>query len=166
MREKRLRKQEMIEEASSSSRAQAKGHPSQTISADGTLKRMTPTIVTHTPPGSSSPSSSSLVPDITLSAQNGPASKLIPLKSKVASPLNSTTVTFLTTVPVRQSSSPQQGETRSQSPNKVPGKNTRSSTAHSPAKQARAVPQGPPAESSTANKTHTADSKGTYPHLS
>ncbi|XP_035007465.2 zinc finger CCCH domain-containing protein 11A isoform X2 [Hippoglossus stenolepis] len=79
------------------------------------------------------------------------ASDLIPLKSKAASPLNSTTspgarVAAVTSVPVKQSSSPRACESKSQIPRnsrEVSDKNSRNSTAPPPAKQSRAAPHEP-----------------------
>ncbi|XP_041816058.1 zinc finger CCCH domain-containing protein 11A isoform X2 [Chelmon rostratus] len=172
MREKRLRKQEMEEQAKGSSEAE----PGQKQTTEGTLKRKVPVKVSLTPPGSSSPSSTTPVPDTTLSTQKVPVRKLIPLRSKAA--LNSNTTPGTrgaagTSVPVKQSSSPLEAETEScsQSPSslrEVPDKNTNSTTL-SPAKQTRVSPQGPVAEAFTAEKTlnnnqkkspeHTTDTK-------
>ncbi|XP_069370438.1 zinc finger CCCH domain-containing protein 11A isoform X2 [Paralichthys olivaceus] len=76
------------------------------------------------------------------------ASNLIPLKSKAASPLNSTTsgtrVAAVTSVPVKLSSSP--SESKSQIPRnyrEVSDKNSRNSTAPSPAKQSKAAHREP-----------------------
>ncbi|KAM7402788.1 hypothetical protein PAMP_017999 [Pampus punctatissimus] len=158
MREKRLRKQEMEEKASSNSKdkAEAEGAPSQKLSTGCILKRKFPTKVTLTPPGSSSPSTTtSVVPDTTPSTPKVPVRKLIHLKSKAASRLNGTAAPGTaagTSVPVKQSTSPQQTEREScsQSPSssrEVPDKNT------SPAKPARAAPQGPTADK-TLNNNH------------
>ncbi|XP_062268287.1 zinc finger CCCH domain-containing protein 11A isoform X2 [Platichthys flesus] len=76
------------------------------------------------------------------------ASDLIPLKSKAASPLNSITspgarVAAVTSVPVKQSSSPRACESKSKIPRnsrEVSVKNSRNSTAPPPAKQSRAPP--------------------------
>lgn len=172
MREKRLRKQEMAAEAESSERQ----------TAEGTLKRKVPASVSLTSPGSSSPSPTTLAPDITLSTQKLPVRKRIPLRSKAASPQNSTAApgtrgTAVTSVPVKQSSSPLEAETMSNSQipsssKEVPDKNTRNTTTLSSAKQARAAPQGLAAEAPTADKTlnnnlkkspeHTTDTKGTF----
>uniref|UniRef100_A0A3Q3JPN1 Zinc finger CCCH domain-containing protein 11A n=2 Tax=Monopterus albus TaxID=43700 RepID=A0A3Q3JPN1_MONAL len=149
MREKRLRKQEMEEQTKTSSEAK----PSEKQTADGTLKRKTPAKVSLTPP-----SSTALTPDTTSSTQEFPVRKLIPLRSKAASLLNTTTtsgttattVTTVTLAPLKQSSSPWHGETESQPQSssgfrEVPEKK-------SPIKQARAAPQGPAA-------LHTANTK-------
>lgn len=176
MREKRLRKQELEERAKGSAEAE----PSQKQTAEATLKRKVSAKAGLASPGSSSPSSTTLAPDTTLSTQKLPVRKLIPLKSKAASPLNTTTTpgtrgATVTSVPVKQSPSPleAEAESRSQSPSssrEVPDKNTRNSTTLSPAKQARAA-QDPTAEVPTADKTlnnnqkkspeHTTDTKGT-----
>ncbi|XP_063768111.1 zinc finger CCCH domain-containing protein 11A isoform X2 [Eleginops maclovinus] len=164
MREKRLRKQEMEEQAKGSTQAE----PSQKQTTEGTLKRKVPAKVTVTYQGSSSP-------DSTPSTQKHPVGKLIPLKSKAASPLNSTTpgtrsaaVTTTTSSPVKKSSSPQQAETKcdSQSPGssrEVPDKNTRSPTSLSLARQARAAPQGATSDTALNNyqksPEHTAETK-------
>lgn len=169
MREKRIRKQEMEEQAplSSQDKAEAEAESSQKPSTGGTLKRKIPTKVTFTLPGSSSPSSTTVVHDTTPSTQKVSVRKLIPLKYKTASPLNITIApctTTVTSVPVKQSTSPQQGgsESHSQSANssrEVPDKNTRSSTAPSPAKPARAAPQG-----LTADKTLNSNQKKSPEH--
>ncbi|XP_040015266.1 zinc finger CCCH domain-containing protein 11A isoform X2 [Xiphias gladius] len=174
MREKRLRKQEMEEQDKTS----AEADPSQKQTADWTLNRKAPAKDSLTSPGSSSPSSTTLTPD----TQKLSVRKLIPLNSKAASSLNSTTtpgttvaaITAVTSVPVKQSSSQSEGETESHSQSassssEVPDKNTRNSTALSPAKQSRAAPQGPTEEAPTADKTlnnnqkkspeHTTDTK-------
>ncbi|KAE8297863.1 Zinc finger CCCH domain-containing protein 11A [Larimichthys crocea] len=150
MQEKRLRKQEMEEQAKGS--PQAESCHKQT--AGGTLKRKVPARVSLTPPGSSSPSSTTPAPNITLSTQKVPV------------------------LPVKQSFSPPEAdpESRSQSPSssrEVPDKNTRNSTALPPAKQTRAAPQGPSVESPTTEKQannnhktspeHTTDTKGSAP---
>ncbi|XP_070694876.1 zinc finger CCCH domain-containing protein 11A isoform X2 [Pempheris klunzingeri] len=166
MREKRLRKQELEEQAKS----EAEAEPPQTQTAKGTLKRTVPAKVSVSSPGSSSPSSTTLAPDTTLATQKLPVRKQIPLKSKAASPRNSTTIPGKRgTVSVKQSSSPPQAETesRSQSPSnsrEVPDKNTRNSTTQSADKQARATPEGPTAEVPTADKAlkspeHAIDTK-------
>ncbi|KAM7423396.1 hypothetical protein PAMA_011112 [Pampus argenteus] len=169
MREKRLRKQEMEEKASSNSKdkAEAEDASSQKLSTGCILKRKFPIKVTLTPPGSSSPSTTTcVVPDTTPSVQKVPVRKLIHLKSKAASCLNGTAAPGTaagTSVPVKQSTSPQQteSESRSQSPSssrEVPDKNT------SPAKLARAAPQGPTADKTLNNNQkkspeHSTDTK-------
>ncbi|XP_074505095.1 zinc finger CCCH domain-containing protein 11A isoform X1 [Sebastes fasciatus] len=168
MREKRLRKQEIEEQAKSSAEAE----PAQKQADEGTPKRKVPAKVCVT-----SPSSATLAPDSTPTTQKLPVVKPIPLKSNAASRLNSTTpgtrggaVKAAASVPVKQSSS----ETESDSPSpsrsrEVPDKNTRSSTALPTTKQARAASRGPAAGARTADKTlninpkkspeHTADTK-------
>ncbi|KAL3058006.1 hypothetical protein OYC64_010226 [Pagothenia borchgrevinki] len=168
MREKRLRKQEMEEQA----QGLAEAEPSQKQTTEGTLKRKVPAKVTVTYQGSSSP-------DSTPSTQKLPVSKPIPLKSKAASPLNSspprirpaavtTAVTTASSSPVTKSSSPLQAETKcdSQSPGSsrdVPDKNTRSPTSLSLARQARAAPQGATSDITLNNyqksPEHTANTK-------
>ncbi|XP_039652794.1 zinc finger CCCH domain-containing protein 11A [Perca fluviatilis] len=172
MQEKRLRKQEMEEQA----KASAETEPSPKLADEGTLKRKVPSRVGLTCPGSSSPSSTPLAPDST-----PPTQKQIPLKSKVASPLNSTAsgtrgaaVPAATSIPAKQSSSPLEAEPKSDSqspsgPGKVPDKNAKSSAAPSAAKQARAAPRGPAAGARASDKAlnnnqkkspeHTADTK-------
>ncbi|XP_050930655.1 LOW QUALITY PROTEIN: zinc finger CCCH domain-containing protein 11A [Lates calcarifer] len=177
MREKRLRKQEMEQDKSS-----AEAEPSQKQTTDGPLKRKAPLKDSFTSPGSLSPPSAAQTPDATPVTQKLPVRKLIPLKPKAASPLNSTAplgttvaaVTAVTSVPVKQRSSPRGGKTESDSQGlsssrEVPDKNTRTSTAPSPTKQSRAALQGPTAEAPTADKTlnnnqkkspeHTTDTK-------
>ncbi|XP_034000610.1 zinc finger CCCH domain-containing protein 11A isoform X2 [Trematomus bernacchii] len=168
MREKRLRKQEMEEQA----QGLAEAEPSQKQTTEGTLKRKVPAKVTVTYQGSSSP-------DSTPSTQKLPVSKPIPLKSKAGSPLNSspprirpaavtTAVTTASSSPVTKSSSPLQAETKceSQSPGssrEVPDKNTRSPTSLSLARQARAAPQGATSDITLNNyqksPEHTANTK-------
>ncbi|KAG7495218.1 zinc finger CCCH domain-containing 11A isoform X1 [Solea senegalensis] len=155
MREKRLRKQEMEEQEKASTETTLK----QT--ADGGLKRKVDCL---TSPGSLSPSSTTPTPDTTPSNQKLPVRKLIPLKAKDASPLNSTTspgatvaaVAVVTSVPIKRSSSPQEQEFHSQSPRssrEVPDKNTRNSTGLSPSKQAAT------ADNLRKSPEHTIDTK-------
>ncbi|XP_068568728.1 zinc finger CCCH domain-containing protein 11A isoform X2 [Cebidichthys violaceus] len=155
MREKRLRKQEMEEQA----RDSAKAESAQKHTDEGTLKRKVPARVSQMSPDSSSPSSTTVALDSTLSTQKLPVGKPIPLRSKAASPLNSApgarraAVKAATSVPVKQSSSPLETESDSQSPSRsreVPDKNTRSSTAPSPAMQNNNQKTSP---------EHTADTK-------
>ncbi|KAG8007325.1 Zinc finger CCCH domain-containing protein 11A [Nibea albiflora] len=171
MREKRLRKQETEDQAKGS--AQAESCHKQT--AGGTLKRNIPAKVSLTPPGSSSPSSTTPAPDTTLSTQKVPVRKLVPFKSKAAPTLNSNTTrstrgtAAVTSVPVKQSASPPEAnsESRSQSPSssrEVPDKNTRNSTVPPPAKQARATPQGPSVESPAAEKQANNNHKNSPEH--
>lgn len=151
----------------------AEAEPCQNQTAEGALKRKVPLNLR-----SSSPSSTTLAPDTTLSTQNVPVRKLIPLKSKAASPLNTSTVpctrgAAVTSVRGKQNSSPP--ESHSQSPNssrESPEKNTKSGRTLSPTKQARAAPQGPTAEAPSADRTlnnnqkeYTADTKGTHLQL-
>ncbi|XP_056252860.1 zinc finger CCCH domain-containing protein 11A isoform X2 [Seriola aureovittata] len=165
MREKRLRKQEMEEQDKTSAEAE----PPQR----GVMKRKAPAKDGFTSSGSSSPSSTTPTPDTTPSTQKLPLHKLV--KSKAASLLNNaapagTTVAAVpavTSVPVKQSSSPQGGETESnsQSPSssrEASDKTTRNS-ALSPAKQSRAAPQGSTADKTLNNRKkspeHTTDTK-------
>ncbi|XP_030275307.1 zinc finger CCCH domain-containing protein 11A isoform X4 [Sparus aurata] len=168
MREKRFRKQEMEEQDKGSTEAE----PCQKQTAEGTLKRKVPAKDSLTPPGSSSPSSATPAPDNTLPDQKVPVRKLIPLKSKT--PLNSSSTpctrgAAVTSVPVKLSSSAFEDETEScsQSPNssrEIPHKNTRSSTTSSPAKQTRPAPQGPAADTPTAEKTLNSKHKNSPEH--
>ncbi|XP_044068730.1 zinc finger CCCH domain-containing protein 11A isoform X2 [Siniperca chuatsi] len=168
MREKRLRKQEMEAQAKGSAEAES----SQKQTAEGTLKRKASAKISVTLPGSSSPSSTTLAPDTTLSTQKLPVRKMIPLRSKAASPLNSTATpgtrgAAVASVPVKQSSSPLEAETesRSQSPSssrEVPDKDTKKSTTLSSAKQARATHQT--AEAPTADKTQNNNQKKSPEH--
>ncbi|XP_070759046.1 zinc finger CCCH domain-containing protein 11A isoform X2 [Enoplosus armatus] len=153
MREKRLRKQEIEEQAKGSAEAE----PSQKPTAEGSLKRKVPARISLTSSGSSSPSSATLAPNTTLSTQKLPTPKTNPLKSKAA----------ITSVPVKQSSPPLEAETesRSQSPGssrEVPDKDTKSSTTLSPAKLARAAPRA--AETPTADKTVNNNQKKSPEH--
>ncbi|XP_071349624.1 zinc finger CCCH domain-containing protein 11A isoform X2 [Trachinotus anak] len=169
MREKRLRMQEMEEQ----DRSSAEAEPSQ----KQTLKRKGTAIDSPTSSGSSSPSSTTLTPDTTPTTQKLALRKLMPIKSKAASPLNSTapagaTVAAVTSVPVKQSSSPRGGDTESHSQSlsssrEASDKTTKNSSL-SPFKQPGAAPQGPTAEAPTADTTlnnlkkspeHTTDTK-------
>ncbi|XP_026162139.1 zinc finger CCCH domain-containing protein 11A isoform X2 [Mastacembelus armatus] len=162
MHEKRLRKQEIEEQAKTSAEAES----SHKHTAKGTLKKNSPAKTTFTSLGSSSPSSTTLILDTTSSTQKLPVRKPIPLKSKTSSPLYTTTtsgtttaIAAVTSVPVKQSSSLQREiESNSQSAscsNEVPDKKMRNSTASSPAKQAKAAAQSDPEEATL----HTADTK-------
>ncbi|XP_040889119.1 zinc finger CCCH domain-containing protein 11A isoform X2 [Toxotes jaculatrix] len=172
MREKRLRKQELEEQGKTSAEAEL----SQKQTADGSLTRKAFAEDNLSSPGSSSPSSTTLTPDTTPSTQKLSVRKLIPLKSKGASSVSSTPApgtTVAAVTAVKQSFSPQGGETefRSQSTSsssEAPDKNTRNSTALSPAKQSRTATQGPNAEVPISDKTlnnnhkkseHTTDTK-------
>ncbi|XP_033938280.1 LOW QUALITY PROTEIN: zinc finger CCCH domain-containing protein 11A [Pseudochaenichthys georgianus] len=164
MREKRLRKQEMEEQA----KGLAEAEPSQKQTAEGASKRTVPAKVTVTYQGSSPP-------DSTPSTQKLPVSKPIPLNSKAASPLSSSpprirpaAVTTASSSPAKKSSSPLQAETKcdSQSPGssrEVPDKNTRSPTSLPLARQARAAPQGATSDITLNNyqksPEHTANTK-------
>lgn len=125
MQEKRLRKQEMEERA----KALTEAGPDQKQAAEENLKRKVPKRVNLALPGSSSPSPTTEVPISAISTQRVPIRKLIPLKSKAASPLNSSTQIVTrgaaaASLPVNQNSFQQK-----------PHKNT------SQARQVRAVPQ-------------------------
>ncbi|XP_031731473.1 zinc finger CCCH domain-containing protein 11A isoform X2 [Anarrhichthys ocellatus] len=155
MWEKRLRKQEMEEQARDSAEAES----SQKHTDEGTLKRKVPARVSLMSSGSSSPSSTTVALDSTLSTQKLPVGKPIPLRSKAASPLNSNpgargaAVKAAPSAPVKQSSSPLETESDSQSPSRsreVPDKNTINSTAPSPAMQINNQKTSP---------EHTADTK-------
>ncbi|KAI4827245.1 hypothetical protein KUCAC02_030655 [Chaenocephalus aceratus] len=164
MREKRLRKQEMEEQAE----GLAEAEPSQKQTTERASKRTVPAKVTVTYQGSSPP-------DSTPSTQKLPVSKPIPLNSKAASPLNSSpprirpaAVTTASSSPAKKSSSPLQAETKcdSQSPGssrEVPDKNTRSPTSLPLARQARAAPQGATSDITLNNyqksPEHTANTK-------
>nr|XP_020504056.1 zinc finger CCCH domain-containing protein 11A-like isoform X2 [Labrus bergylta] len=167
MQEKRLRKLEMEEQAKNSAEAEL----SQKPTPEEPLKRKSPARVSFKSTGSSSPSTTSQVPDTTTSTQKLPVRKLIPFKSKAASPLNSTTGArgaVVTSVPATQSSPPPETDSRSQSPSssrEVPDQNTRTPITLSPTKQARAAPRGAAAEEKTLNSNkkttpeHTADTR-------
>ncbi|XP_041638199.1 zinc finger CCCH domain-containing protein 11A isoform X2 [Cheilinus undulatus] len=155
MREKRLRKQEMEEQAKNSSEAE----PSQKQIPEESPKRKIPTRVTLKLPDSSSSSSTSQTPDTTVSNQKLPVRKLVPFKSKAASPPKSTTGARRaadTSVSVTQSSPPPVAESSSQSPTsskEIPEKNTKTPATLSPTKQTRAALQAPAAEVPAAEKT-------------
>lgn len=87
MQEKRLRKQEMEERA----KALTEAGPDQKQAAEENLKRKVAKRVNLASPGSSSPSPTTEVPNSAVSTRRVPVRKLIPLKSKAASPLNSST---------------------------------------------------------------------------
>ncbi|XP_029907614.1 zinc finger CCCH domain-containing protein 11A isoform X2 [Myripristis murdjan] len=153
MREKRLRKQEMEEQASSTSQSKgsAEAEPCQKQAVGPALKRKTPVRASLTPADSSSPSSDST------STQKPPARKLISLKPKATSPVHSTTavtttaaVTAVTSGAVTQSSPPRQAEadSLSQSPS-----SSRDSPAPSPVKQARAAPTQEPVQKKSPGQT-------------
>lgn len=161
MREKRLRKQEMEEQASSTSQSKgsAEAEPRQKQAVGPALKRNTPVRASLTPADSSSPSSDST------STQKPPARKPISLKPKATSPVHSTTavtttaaVTAVTPGSVTQSSPPRQAEadSLSQSPS-----SSRDSPAPSPVKQARAAPTQEPMQKKSPGQT--TDTKGTGP---
>nr|XP_046237462.1 zinc finger CCCH domain-containing protein 11A isoform X2 [Scatophagus argus] len=136
MREKRLRKQEMEEQAKGPGEAE----PCQKPTAEGTLKRKVPTKVSLLKPDSSSPASTTVAPDTTLTAQKVPVRKLIPLKSKAAA--SGARGADVSSVPVKPSSPPPESCSLSPSSSReVPDKTTLS-----PPQQTRAAPQGSAAE--------------------
>ncbi|CAJ1051849.1 zinc finger CCCH domain-containing protein 11A isoform X2 [Xyrichtys novacula] len=153
MREKQLRKQEMEEQAKNSAEAE----PSQKQTPEEPLKRKP---VSLKSPGSSSPSSTTQAPDTTNTSPRLPVRKLAPLRSKAASPSNSTTAArgaTVPSVPVTSSSPPQEPESSSK---EVPD-NTKTPVTLSPAKQTRAAPRGPAAETPAADKTLKSKQKTT-----
>lgn len=157
MREKRLRKQEMEQQAQGSPEVEL----SQKRPAEVTLKRKVPAKVSLSSPGSSSQSSTTPAPDTTPSTQKAPVRKLIPLRSKAASSMNSSPAA-VTSVPVEQNSLSQSPSGSSESPDKSTG-----NSGSALAKQVREVPLGPAAEGPAAGKTlnnnqteHTTDTKG------
>lgn len=168
MREKRLRRQEMEEQAKGSAEAEA----SQIDSTEGTLKRKLPAKVSLESPGSSSPSSTTLTPDSSSFIRKLPVRKLIPLRSKVASSANSNTTAGTRSAAVPSVPSSLEAESRSQSPSnsrEVPDKNTRNTVTLSPAKPVRTAPRDPAAEVPAVDKAldsnqrksaeHTTDTK-------
>ncbi|KAL6111356.1 zbed6 [Pungitius sinensis] len=171
MLEKRLRKQEMEDRA----RDGAEAEPTQKHGNEVTFRRKAPTKVCLMSPGSSSPSSTTVAPDVTVSTQKLPVGKAISLRLKAASSLSTTTrgargaaVNAAPSVPVKQISPPPEAESDSQSPGrsrKVPDKNTRRSTALSPAKQDGAAPRGPAAEGRTSDKTLNRNQKTCPEHI-
>ncbi|KAM3621635.1 uncharacterized protein V6R79_013884 [Siganus canaliculatus] len=128
MREKRLRKQEMEEQANKSAEAE----PDQKQTPEATRKRKGPAKAAPSS-GSSSPSTTP-VPDATLPTQKVPVRKLTPLRSKASSSVNGTT-----TAGSNQNSSPPEAKVESTTP--TPTRQTRASAL-----------QGPTAEAPTANK--------------
>ncbi|XP_062419758.1 zinc finger CCCH domain-containing protein 11A isoform X3 [Pungitius pungitius] len=170
MLEKRLRKQEMEDRA----RDCAEAEPAQKHGNEGTFRRKAPTKVRLMSPGSSSPSSTTVAHDVTVSTQKLPVGKPISLRLKAASSLSTTTrgargaaVNAAPSVPVKQPSPPPEAESDSQSPGRsreVPDKNTRSSTALSPSKQDGAAPRGPAAEGRTSDKTLNRNQKTSPEH--
>ncbi|XP_074544888.1 zinc finger CCCH domain-containing protein 11A [Halichoeres trimaculatus] len=162
MREKRLRKQEMEEQAKSSAEAE----PSQKQLPEEPLKRKVPVRVSLKSPGSTSPSSTTQAPDTTVSNQRLPVRKMLPLKSRAASSSNNTTGTRGAAI-----TTPQEPESNSESPTsskEVQDKNTKTAVTLSPAKQARAAPRsaaaaGAPSAEKTlsSNKTNPEKPAGT-----
>nr|XP_040059087.1 zinc finger CCCH domain-containing protein 11A isoform X3 [Gasterosteus aculeatus aculeatus] len=162
MLEKRLRKQEMQDRATDRGEAE----PAEKPSDEGTARRKAPAKVRLTSPGSSSPSSTA---DGSFSTQKVPVGKPVSLRPKAASSLSSTTrgaraaaVKAAPSVPAKQVSPPP-AESDSRSPGRsreVPDKNTRSSTAPSPA----TPPRGPAAEGRTPDKTLNRNQKTSPEH--
>ncbi|XP_034549207.1 zinc finger CCCH domain-containing protein 11A isoform X2 [Notolabrus celidotus] len=156
MREKRLRKQELEEQAKSAAEAE----PSQKQIPEETLKRKLPVRVSLKPPGSSSPSSTTQAPDSTIFTQRLPVRKMSPLNSKAVSPSNNITGArgaAFTSVPVTQ-----EPESSSESPSSSKegvDKNTKTRVTLSPAKTGRAASRGPAAEVPTADKTLNSNKK-------
>ncbi|XP_072239067.1 zinc finger CCCH domain-containing protein 11A [Leuresthes tenuis] len=152
MQEKRLRKEEIEEQATSSAEASQK----QTIS--GPLKRKITPKIKLTPLDSYS-SSSTTRPKVHVHKLISPTSK------ETLNSTPDTAATALTTaasVPVKQSSSLQQAESQISS-REVPHKSTRSSTAQPTARPARETSGSPTAHSLGNNQTsspeHTVESK-------
>lgn len=163
MREKRLRKQEIKEQARTS--AEAKTSERQIF--DGTLKRKAPSTVNLRSSGSSSPSPNT--PDTTSTIHKLPVRKLTHLKSKTGSPLNSS----ITSDTTAADKTLKQGETESHSHSpsssrEVPDKKMSNASQLSPAEQARAAAQVP-TDDTTLNSNHmtspesSTDTKGTSP---
>ncbi|KAM4624814.1 zinc finger CCCH domain-containing protein 11A isoform 2-T3 [Polymixia lowei] len=146
MREKRLRKQEVDEQASSTSQS------------DGAaLKTKVPTGARVTP-AATSPSSTTLASDTTSPTQKAPVRKLISFKPKAASLVhgNSTATTAVTSTSPMQGSPPRQAETDSplHGSRDSTAKRKRSAPAPAPAKQARgAASQDPSGEETPIDKT-------------
>lgn len=153
MREKRLRKQEMEEQDRTSDERQT---------SDETLKRKAPVRCGLLSPGSSSPSSNT--PDTTCSTQKLPVRKLIHLKPKTVSPLNSSitpdttdsAVQTGTSVPVKQGDTESHSQITSSS-REVRDKKTINISA--PAKQSRTAAQVPSDEGPTADTTLNSNQK-------
>ncbi|KAM9364176.1 zinc finger CCCH domain-containing protein 11A isoform 2-T3 [Pholidichthys leucotaenia] len=149
MKEKRLRKQEMEQQAKAGA---AEAEPSHNQVAVGALKRNIPAKVNLTSPDSSSASSTTKVPDSSASSQKVSARKVITHRSKAASGQNSranpeTSAAAVPSVPsvqVRLSASPPQDKTETRS-----SQNTKQL---SPVKQVRAAawrPSGKPTSADT-----------------
>lgn len=158
MREKHLRKQEMLEQGKV---GEPETEPSQNQNASGTLKRKAPSSPSSSSPSSKTPRAGS--------SERVPVRKLITVRSTAASPGNSVAAAETTAAVVTaQSSSPQQAGTRSSS-RVAPDKKTQVSTALSPAKQPRVTGASTAEETMDTNQEspeHTADTKGTVTHLS
>lgn len=143
MREKRLRKQEMLEQGKV---GEPETEPSHNQNASSTVKRKAPS----SPRSSSSPSSKT--------------QKLITLRSTAAPPGNGVAAPETTAAVVTvQSSSPQQAGTKSSS-RVAPDKKTQVSSALSPLEQPRVTGASTAEEAMDTNREspeHTADTKGT-----
>ncbi|XP_063331033.1 zinc finger CCCH domain-containing protein 11A isoform X2 [Pelmatolapia mariae] len=149
MREKRLRKQEMLEQGKV---GEPETEPSQNQNASSTLKRKAPSSPRSSSPSSKTPRAGS--------TERVPVRKLITLRSTAASPGNGVAAPETTAAVVTvQSSSPQQAGTKSSS-RVAPDKKT--STALSPLKQPRVTGASTAEETMDTNQEspeHTADTK-------
>ncbi|XP_056131113.1 zinc finger CCCH domain-containing protein 11A isoform X2 [Lampris incognitus] len=156
MREKRLRKQEMEEQASSTSQSQvsAELEPSLKQPASSALRRKVPVRARVSPPAISPAS------DVTTLTQETPADKQISLKPKAVSPLHNTANTITasyTTSTQKQASLLQQTEVQTPSQSRIssivsPGKRKRSSP-NTPAKQTKIIAPSSSEEEHPADKT-------------
>lgn len=154
MREKRLRKQEMLEQGKV---GEPETEPSHNQNASSTVKRKAPS----SPRSSSSPSSKTPCAG---STERVPAHKLITLRSTAAPAGNGVAAPETTAAVVTvQSSSPQQAGTKSSS-RVAPDKKTQVSSALSPLEQPRVTGASTAEEAMDTNREspeHTADTKGT-----
>lgn len=154
MREKRLRKQEMLEQGKV---GEPETEPSHNQNASSNVKRKAPS----SPRSSSSPSSKTPRAG---STERVPVHKLITLRSTAAPPGNSVAAPETTAAVVTvQSSSPQQAGTKSSS-RVAPDKKTQVSSALSPLEQPRVTGASTAEEAMGTNQEspeHTADTKGT-----
>lgn len=152
MREKRLRKQEMLEQGKV---GEPETEPSHNQNASSTLKRKAPS----SPRSSSSPSSKTPRAG---STERVPVQKLITLRSTAAPPGNSVAAPETTAAVVTvQRSSPQQAGTKSSS-RVAPDKKTQVSSALSPLEQPRVTGASTAEEAMDTNQEspeHTADTK-------
>ncbi|XP_013122462.1 zinc finger CCCH domain-containing protein 11A [Oreochromis niloticus] len=153
MREKRLRKQEMLEQGKV---GEPDTEPSQNQNASDTLKKKAPSSPCSSSPSSKTPRAGS--------TERVPVRKLITLRSTAASPGNSVAAPETTAAVVTvQSSSPQQAGTKSSS-RVAPGKKTQVATALSPVKQPHVTGPSTAEETMDTNQKespeHTADTKG------